>query len=75
MAVATNKGMSSTDISATVEISGGDEPDGFVTHFVTEIRLPPELDARCRTILMNSSRTCTVHKLLEGRVEFEERVV
>ena len=72
-AVAANKGLPTCGLGADVEMTGGEEADGFVTRFVVTIRLDPALDARGRTILLNSARTCTVHKLLSGRVEFEER--
>ena len=73
-ALAANKGLPASNLAARVELSGGDEADGFVTRFVTTIRLDPALDQRGRTILLNSARACTVHKLLTGKVEFEERV-
>jgi uncharacterized OsmC-like protein len=73
-AVAASKGLPTSGLAAHVEMTGGDEEGDFVTRLVATIRLDPRLDARGRTILLNSAKCCTVHKLLTGRVEIEERV-
>jgi putative redox protein len=71
-AAAVHKGLPTAGMAAHVEMTGGDEADGFVTRFVVAIELDPSLDARGRAILLNSARTCTVQKLLTGRVEIDE---
>lgn len=43
--------------------------------FANRIEIDGRLDERERTILLNSARHCDVHKILEGRISFEDQLV
>jgi uncharacterized OsmC-like protein len=48
---------------------------GTDTKFNSRIEIDGQLDQRERTILLNSARTCDVHKILGGRISFEDQLV
>lgn len=74
-AVAANKGFAPERLDVRVEWETREEGREWATAFRTEIDLGAGLDDRARKILFNAARTCEVHKLLRGRMEFEERVI
>jgi hypothetical protein len=48
---------------------------GTRTHFTSRIELDGQLDARERTILLNSARHCDVHKILAGQMSFDDELI
>lgn len=73
-AVAANKGMALATLGAAVE--GRTEFVGrdARTRFVTHLKLDEGLTSREVAILYNAARTCEVHKMLRGEIEFEEHL-
>jgi uncharacterized OsmC-like protein len=71
-AVADNKGITITQLTASVE--GHTEFKGrqASTHFVSHLDLGEGLTKREQRILYNSARNCEVHKMLRGEVTFED---
>jgi hypothetical protein len=75
-AVADAKGIVLEHLSARVEMQVEQAPGRpACTHFVSDILLGSALSTRERTILFNSARRCEVHKLLQGEIAFEERLL
>jgi len=74
-AVAANKGLAPERLHVRVDWETREEGHRWDTEFSTEIDLGAGLDDRARKILFNAARTCEVHKLLRGRMEFRERLV
>jgi hypothetical protein len=73
-AVAEHKGMSPTRLSAIVEGQTVMASRGASTHFASRLELGEGLTVREQRILFNSARTCEVHKMLRGEIEFEEHI-
>lgn len=73
-AVAANKRITVTGLSASVE--GRTEFMGrqTTTRFVSHLDLGEGLTAREQRILYNSARRCEVHKMLHGEISFEEHL-
>jgi uncharacterized OsmC-like protein len=73
-AVAANKGIQveklETQVNAVTDVTEG----GQRCKFSTVIDLGQGLTDREIKILFNSARRCEVHKLLGGRIEFEEKL-
>jgi uncharacterized OsmC-like protein len=71
-AVAANKGIRLEHLGATVK--GRTEFPGreAVTHFATHLEFQGNLTPREQHILYNSARNCEVHKMLRGKITFEE---
>lgn len=74
-AVAANKGFAPERLDVRVEWETREEGREWATAFRAEIDLGAGLDDRARKILFNAARNCEVHKLLRGKMEFEERAV
>jgi hypothetical protein len=72
-AVAAHKGIRPGRLAATVDghTELGSEP---ATLFSSELDLGEGLTPRERRILFNAARQCEVHKMLRGRVLFEEHL-
>ena len=72
-AVAENKkiDLALTDITVSLTVEDGRPP---VHAFDVKIDLGPGLDKRERTILLNSARSCHVHKVLAGETTFDYRL-
>jgi hypothetical protein len=47
---------------------------GASTRFVTSLDLGAGLSSRERAILYNSARHCEVHKMLRGKIEFQDNL-
>lgn len=73
-AVADHKGISPTHLSAVVEGRTVMANRGASTRFASRLELGEGLTVREQRILLNSARTCEVHKMLRGEVAFEEHV-
>ncbi|MCL7451925.1 MAG: OsmC family protein [Anaerolineae bacterium] len=73
-AVADYKGITYTRLAATVE--GRTEFVGRETRtrFVSHLDIGEGLTAREQRILYNAARTCEVHKMLRGEIEFSEHL-
>ena len=73
-AVAVNKGIQVEQMNASVE--GRTEFIGRETRtrFVTRLELEEGLTSREVRILYNAARSCEVHKMLQGEIEFEEHL-
>ena len=75
-AVADAKGIALEHLSVRVEMQVEQAPGRPArTHFVSDIVLGSALSSRERAILFNSARRCEVHKLLQGAISFEERLL
>lgn len=72
-AVADNKGMHPTKLSATVQGRTEFESGQARTHFSSQLDLGDGLTPREIRILYNSARQCEVHKMLRGEITFEEQ--
>jgi uncharacterized OsmC-like protein len=73
-AVAAHKGIDCADMAATVEgrtVLAGRETR---TRFVSRLSLGEGLSGREVRILYNAARSCEVHKMLRGEIEFEEHL-
>jgi len=73
-AVAAHKGINSSGLAATVEsrtVFAGRETK---TRFVSRLSLAEGLTGREVRILYNAARSCEVHKMLRGEIEFEEHL-
>jgi uncharacterized OsmC-like protein len=73
-AVAANKGIQVEKLEAQVDAVTDVTEGGQRTKFSTVIDLGQGLTDREIKILFNSARHCEVHKLLGGRIEFEEKL-
>jgi uncharacterized OsmC-like protein len=74
-AVADAKGIELEQLSTRVEMRVEQAPGRPArTRFASDLVLDGRLTQRERTILFNSARRCEVHRLLQGEVEFEERL-
>jgi uncharacterized OsmC-like protein len=71
-AVAANKGIPLGRLAVSVESRTELAGRSAVTHFNSRMELDKELTARERRILFNSARLCEVHKMLRGKITFEE---
>ncbi len=75
-AVAEAKGITLTGLSSQVQMQVNQTPGQTAfTRFTTEVHLDGTLSERERAILFNSARRCEVHRLLQGEVEFVEKLV
>ena len=74
-AVAANKGIANPRLDVAVE--GRTEFVGrdTRTRFVSRIELGDGLTPREVRILYNAARSCEVHKMLRGEIEFEESLI
>jgi uncharacterized OsmC-like protein len=73
-AVAAHKGIACAHMAATVEgrtVLAGRETR---TRFVSRLSLSEGLTGREVRILYNAARSCEVHKMLRGEIEFEEHL-
>ncbi|MGD8624088.1 MAG: hypothetical protein PVJ34_06090 [Anaerolineae bacterium] len=73
-AVAAHKGIDCARMAATVEgrtVLAGRETR---TRFVSRLSLGEGLSGREVRILYNAARSCEVHKMLRGEIEFEEHL-
>lgn len=73
-AVAASKGFAPERLDVRVDWDTREEGHRWDTEVRTTIDLGAGLDDRARKILFNAARTCEVHKLLQGRMEFRERL-
>jgi hypothetical protein len=73
-AVAASKGIAVTRLAATVQGVTEFAGLGADTRFVTNLDLGAGLSSRERAILYNSARHCEVHKMLRGRIEFQDNL-
>ena len=73
-AVAASKGITCTQLAATVESRTEFERRKASTCFVSSLELDEGLTPREQRILYNSARQCEVHKMLQGEIAFEEHV-
>ena len=73
-AVAASKGIKVSRLSATVQGLTEFVGLGANTRFVTDLDLGAGLSSRERAILYNSARHCEVHKMLRGKIEFEDNL-
>ncbi len=73
-AVAAHKGIQPARLEVRVEATTDVTEGGQRTRFSSTIDLGQGLTARETQLLFNSARRCEVHKLLEGQIEFEERL-
>lgn len=73
-AVAAHKGFAPERLDVRVGWETREEGREWATTFRTAIDLGAGLDDRARKMLFNAARNCEVHKLLRGKVAFEERI-
>jgi hypothetical protein len=73
-AVAGNKGIAVSRLSAVVEGRTEFVGRGASTRFVSRLDLGEGLTKREERILFSSARLCEVHKMLGGEITFEEHV-
>ena len=73
-AVADNKGMKLTRLAASVE-GNTDFGRDTSTSFTSRLDLGEDLSHREVRILYNAARRCEVHKMLSGKISFEEQLV
>jgi len=71
-AVADNKGIQFTRMAAVVEGRTEFADRQAATRFFSHLDLGEGLTARETRILHNAARQCEVHKMLHGKVIFEE---
>lgn len=74
-AVAASKQIDVKRLAATVQGVTEFAGLGANTRFVTNLDLGEGLSRREQAILYNSARQCEVHKMLRGRIEFQEDLV
>jgi len=73
-AVAGHKGIRCSGLTASVESRTEFVGRETKTRFVSYLDLGEGLTSREQRILYNSARTCEVHKMLQGEIEFVEHV-
>jgi len=73
-AVAANKEIEVSKLGASVEGRTEFAGRGVRTRFVTHVELDEGLTSREVRILYNAARSCEVHKMLRGQIEFEEHL-
>ena len=73
-AVADHKGISCTRLAASVESRTEFVGRRTRSRFVSHLDLGQGLTSREMRILYNAARTCEVHKMLRGEIEFVEHV-
>ena len=73
-AVAANKGITLGKLAISVESRTDLVDRSAATHFCSRVELDEGLTARERRILFNSARLCEVHKMLRGKITFEEEL-
>ena len=73
-AVAAKKGIHATKMDASVEARTEFIGRETRTRFVTRLELDEGLTSREVRILYNAARSCEVHKMLRGEIEFEEHL-
>jgi len=73
-AVAANKGITLGKLAISVESRTDLVDRSAATHFSSRVELDEGLTARERRILFNSARLCEVHKMLRGKITFEEEL-
>jgi len=74
-AVAAHKEIAVTRLGASVEARTEFEGLGASTHFASRLDLGEGLTPREVRILYNAARQCEVHKMLHGKVTFEEQLL
>ena len=79
-AVAANKGITLGRLAVSVEsrtelVDPIGSANRAATIFTSRVELDKGLPARERRILFNSARLCEVHKMLRGKITFEEDLV
>ena len=73
-AVAASKGIAPKRLSVIVRSQTEFIGRETSTQFVSSLDLGEGLSTRERAILYNSARNCEVHKMLRGKIEFEDRL-
>lgn len=73
-AVAANKGITLGKLAISVESRTDLIDRSAATRFSSRVELDEGLTARERRILFNSARLCEVHKMLRGKITFEEEL-
>ncbi len=73
-AVAAHKGIELTKLEADVEGRTEFVDRSARTRFITHMALDEGLTPREVRILYNAARSCEVHKMLRGEIEFEEHL-
>ena len=73
-AVAANKGITLGRLAVSVESRTELAERSAATIFSSRVELDKGLTARERRILFNSARLCEVHKMLRGKITFEEKL-
>lgn len=74
-AVAANKGIAAPQLDVAVEARTEFVGRDTRTRFASRIELGDGLTPREVRILYNAARSCEVHKMLRGEIEFEERLI
>jgi uncharacterized OsmC-like protein len=74
-AVAAHKGFAPERLDVRVEWAAREEGREWASEFRTTIDLGAGMDDRARKILFNAARNCEVHRLLRGRMAFEETLL
>ncbi|MGD8398110.1 MAG: hypothetical protein PVG11_04580 [Anaerolineae bacterium] len=74
-AVADNKDIHLTHMSVSLEAQTEFAGRQTATRFVSHLHLDEGLTSREVRILYNAARSCEVHKILGGDIEFEEHLV
>jgi hypothetical protein len=74
-AVAEHKGIAVTRLMATVDAHADLTARPATTHLTSYLDLGEGLTLREQHILYNSARNCEVHKMLRGKVVFEEHLL
>ncbi|MFN2291875.1 MAG: hypothetical protein ACK2UC_11840 [Anaerolineae bacterium] len=73
-AVAGHKGIPCSGLAASVESRTEFVGRETRTRFVSHLKLGDGLTSREQRILYNAARTCEVHKMLRGELEFVEHI-
>lgn len=73
-AVAAHKGIEFDKLEAAVEGRTEFVGRSAQTRFITKMELGEGLSPREVRILYNAARSCEVHKMLRGEIEFEEHL-
>jgi uncharacterized OsmC-like protein len=73
-AVAAHKGITLGRLAVSVESRTELADRSAATHFFSRVELDEGLTARERRILFNSARLCEVHKMLRGKITFEDNL-
>jgi uncharacterized OsmC-like protein len=74
-AVAAHKGFAPERLDVRVEWETREDGREWASEFRTTIDLGAGMDDRARKILFNAARNCEVHRLLRGRMAFEETLL